>query len=337
MMKRFRLLGCFAVLLLSTAFSTWLVSQRLTPFKPLLLRGHTKYISSIVFSPDGKLLATGSLDGAVKFWDTSTGVCDRTLTGPSRSIWHLAFSPDGNRLATADISRKVLIWDVGSGMVIKTLSAHIDEVICVEFSPDGKLLATSGHEKVAYIWDIEKGKPIKQFWKHKDWVGPVAFSPDGTTLATGDREKIQTWDVGTGKSLSMTPNPINHWFRYSSDGKRLVTGGIYSGTKVWDTSTWQIVLNVPDSGTRDIDLSKSDQLAVALDRKVKIRDLRTGSIIQTVGEVNGQTKWPLWLLKALPFLRPPPTFSITCVAISSDGKMVAAAGDDFSIRLWRLR
>jgi uncharacterized protein with WD repeat len=336
-MKRPKALGCFAVLLVASIFGPWLVFQWTRPAKPLILKGHSKFISSVVFSPDGKLLGSGSMDGTVRLWDPYSGVCVRTIPSPGPNVEHLAFSPDGSKLAIADISRKIILRDVASGLISKTLIAHIDEVMCVEYSPNGKLLASSGHEKVAYIWDIEKGKPIKQFWKHKDWVGPVAFSPDGNTLATGDRESIQTWDVRTGKHLSKSPNPMNHWFRYSSDGKILVSGGAYSQTKVWDTSTWRIVLNVPDTGTRDIDLSKNDRLAIALDHTVKIKDLRTGRLIQTLGEEGGRANWPAWLLKVLPFLRPPPIIRITCVAISPDGSMVAAACDDYIVRLWRLR
>ena len=307
--------------------------------KPLVLRGHTQFISSLVFSPDGKLLASGSTDGAVMLWNTHTGSLVRRLAGPTKAPWHLAFSPDGSTIADGDLNSNIILWNVSSGALIKTLPGHIGEVTGIEFSPNGKLLATASHEKVATIWDIDKGKPIKQFWKHKNWVAPVAFSPDGNILATGDYECIQTWDVRTGKRISKTPNPLNHWFRYSSDGSRLVTGGIYSQIKVWDTSTWQVTLSLADR-VDTMDLSKDGRLITGANLPeitVKVRDIKTGALIQRVEQSEGQTSWPGWILRLFPFIQPRQANAISRVCISPDGKTAAVASSDRLIRLWKLR
>src|SRR5436189_266517 len=96
-MKRPKALGCFALLFIIAILVSRLVYQRIQPAKPLILKGHTKFVSSVVFSPDGKSLASGSSDGTIRMWDTSSGICLRTLTSPGPNVWHLAFSPDGRK------------------------------------------------------------------------------------------------------------------------------------------------------------------------------------------------------------------------------------------------
>src|SRR5437899_1041695 len=81
-MKRPKLIGCFALVAVVALVSS-LVRLHLLAAKPLELAGHQRMISSLRFSPDSKLLASGSLDGSARLWDTKTAACIRTLTGPT--------------------------------------------------------------------------------------------------------------------------------------------------------------------------------------------------------------------------------------------------------------
>src|SRR5262249_52954891 len=114
--------------------------------------GHAKRVTHVVFSPDGRRLASASLDGVIKVWDAAGGreVC--TLVGGPEAVnfggphsnFGLSFSPDGRRLASVINDKTVKVWDLEGGGEPLTLEGHADWVNAVAFSPDGRRLATAG-------------------------------------------------------------------------------------------------------------------------------------------------------------------------------------------------
>jgi WD40 repeat protein len=104
------------------------------------LEGHTDYVNSVAFSPDGKLLASGSDDKTIKLWEVATGQEVRTLRG--HTYWSLPWrsAPTGGSSPPAPGTIK--LWDVATGQEVRTLEGHTWYVTSVAFSPDGKLLAS---------------------------------------------------------------------------------------------------------------------------------------------------------------------------------------------------
>src|SRR5262249_28281455 len=107
----------------------WRLSHRF-----LSILRHNSTIFSVVFSPDGKRLATGSSDGTVKLWDASTGQELLTLKGHSNAVGSVAFSPDGKRLATGSWDSTVKLWNAATGQEMLTLNGHSSGVYSVAFS-----------------------------------------------------------------------------------------------------------------------------------------------------------------------------------------------------------
>jgi WD40 repeat protein len=160
------------------------------------LEGHTDIVLSVAFSPDGKLLASGSDDKTIKLWEVATGSLVRTLEGHTDNVCSVAFSPDGKLLASGSADKTIKLWDVATGSLVRTLKGHTRGVISVAFSPDGKLLASGSDGGTIELWDVATGSLVRTLKGHTDLVRSVAFSPDGKILASGSADgTIKLWDI----------------------------------------------------------------------------------------------------------------------------------------------
>src|SRR5438132_4010712 len=112
--------------------------------KPELIvqTGHTHWVRSVAFSPDGKILASGSIDNTVKLWELKTGREIRSLVGHTGDVSSVAFSSDSKILASASYDHTVKVWDLATGNEIRTLTGHTHVVESVALSSDGKILAS---------------------------------------------------------------------------------------------------------------------------------------------------------------------------------------------------
>ena len=126
--------------------------------KPLnLLTGHTDWVSSVAFNPDGKTLASASKDNTIRLWDVRTGTHLWILIEHLGPVISVAFSPDGKTLTSASLDKTVRLWDVQTRQTKEMLIGHTDRVHDVTFSPDGKTLASSSSDGTVLLWEIMSG------------------------------------------------------------------------------------------------------------------------------------------------------------------------------------
>jgi WD40 repeat protein len=111
------------------------------------LEGHTSSIWEVVFSPDGKFLASASSDYTIKLWDVSNNSCIRTLSGHTDNVFSISFSPDGHFLASGSEDETIRFWSVTDDTCLDTIETD-KQVLVVEFSPDGRMLVTCERDEI---------------------------------------------------------------------------------------------------------------------------------------------------------------------------------------------
>ena len=163
----------------------WYYLWRLNHNELKTLKGHEDSVFSVAFSPDGKTLATGSVDHTVKLWDVSARQELATLKGHENVVRSVAFSPDGKTLATGSVDNTVKLWDVSTRRELATLKGHKNIVRSVAFSPDSKTLATGSEDHTVKLWDVGSRRELATLKGHKNIVRSVAFSPRRQDVSHG--------------------------------------------------------------------------------------------------------------------------------------------------------
>jgi len=133
--------------------------------------GHTDTVNSVAWSPDGKTVASGSLDQTVKLWEVATGKLLATLQGHAGGIYSVAWSPDGKILASGPGDNTVKLWEAATGKLLTSLEGHTDTVNSVAWSPDGKILASGSYDKTVKLWEASSTPGIDfAEYLHSRWV-----------------------------------------------------------------------------------------------------------------------------------------------------------------------
>jgi WD40 repeat protein len=251
-----------------------------------LLTLDTNRITSVAYSPDGARLASGSEDGAVRFWEATTGKELLTLKGHSGEVRGVAFSPDGTRLASAGWEGMVKVWDATTGREICSLP-HPGNLWSVAFSPDGRHLASGGNG--VRVWEVATGKEILRPKGHTNHVVSVAYSPDGTQLASaGWDEVVKVWDATTGQPIRALEGLR---VAFSPDGTRLASASRDGAVRVWEAATGTGLLTLAGHGSTAQGVAFSPDgtrlASASQDGTIKIWDATTG---QPMGTFKGHTE-----------------------------------------------
>ena len=323
-----------------------------------------KFLRSIVFSPDGKLLALESSrkDDKVTLRDVSTGKSIANLPPYDHVVEAWALSPDGRLLAFESPNNTIVLWDIPSRKQhVATAPAHRQDeefpwmkaTLALAFSPDGRLLASGGNvDYLVKLWDVVSGEHVATFpaLAFGGGITSLAFSPDGKRLAAYDAGgTVRLWDVASREHVATIDAHENgSWANskevaFSPDGRLLATGGTrWTSFEVEETSEvklWNVSTGKPISAT----LFGSAPVAFSPDGRL----LATGSGIETKwfdldgleggtrqGENYGGDAVTLWEVSTgEPIAILPPWSRIYDLAFSPGGKRLVEMTDK-AVRLW---
>ncbi|MEE9215899.1 MAG: WD40 repeat domain-containing protein [Anaerolineales bacterium] len=261
----------------------------------IVFQGHNGSITDIVFSPDGSVLATASLDGTIAIWDIVDGSLVRTIAGHSAGIRSIDFSPDGTLLASGSDDRTAKLWNVADGSLERTLFPLMESrVVKVEFSPDGSLLAIGGNRCVVELRRIPMGILSRTIVP----LGCAPGNPGGS---------VDFWGLEFNQDGSRV---------LTGDGRPCCGGGILLWTETGEY-TPPDVLKTGNVVVRDMALSPDgSEIALAL---VGLSDFWL---------LDAATGIPKAILSGH-------VFRVNDVEYSPDGSLLASASNDTGIGLWR--
>jgi WD40 repeat protein/tetratricopeptide (TPR) repeat protein len=296
----------------------------------LSLAGHTKPVNTLVYSLNGKLLASGSgywnddQPGEVKLWDAETGKLLHDFMGPKAGVHRVAFNPNGEMLAAACMDGNVYCWDIRQpqGPVALPALPYHASIYSLAFHPKGHSLTACGADGSVGAWDIATRQPLRGFHAHTRSVFDIAYSPDGKYLATASRDGTMVVIATDTMRLAyrrLVRSDVRR-VAFSPNSRLLACLAFDGGVTVWDMEK-----DCSEVLPFFLGMGNADNLAFAPDNEHLACATRNTGV--RIWNVRGQREeFPLG----------PATGVTYCLAYSPDACWMATAKDDNVIRIWDL-
>lgn len=301
----------------------------------LTMRGHTKFICSVAFSPCGTRIVSGAADNTIRVWDATSGKCVLgPLEGHTQWVSSVLFSPNGRLIASSSADMRIRVWDAHTGKTdTPPMRGRNAAVRSIAFSPNSKRIASGLSDGGVYVWNRITGqKVVGPLNWHKNGVPAIAFSADGKKVVSGSHDKtIMVFNAETGEAIAgpLTGHNADISFvAFSMDGSQIFSGPHKMNLRVWDATTGDFVseysklyVKIPPavhftSSAKNVTISSDGRWLAEIDgANLCVSDTDTQRL---QAAFRGHTE-PIW-----------------CVAFSPDGKRVVSGSVDCTIQVCNL-
>ncbi|WP_020473020.1 WD40 domain-containing protein [Zavarzinella formosa] len=297
----------------------WIVKREAEGGDRILSKTYGRFYG-VAWSPNGRMIASGSDNNALLIWDAATGTC-REINGHAKNVHSVSWSPDSRMIASASDDTTVRLWDATTGESLRELSGHAGPVKSVAWSPDGRTVASASGDKTVRLWDAATGTNIREL-KHAMTVNGVSWNPDGRMIVSAGEDKIvRIWDVPTGMSLRELKGHTRtvHGVSWSPDGRMIVSASEDKTVRLWNAATGENLreLNGHTGSVRSLTWSPDGRkvASASMDYTVRLWDAATGTSLR---ELKGHTG------------------NVMGVSWSPDGRTIASGDTTFdaTVRLW---
>jgi WD40 repeat protein len=302
----------------------WSVATHHRLGRPLLHGGDSGAVNAVAFSRGG-LVASGSEDGAVHFWNAATRTPVGDLRGHPEGLSSFAFSRDGKTLASATWGGDIQLWSVASGAPTGVQFHNVtNEIEDIAFAPDGTTLATAGWDGSVGLWPTHPhGGFEPPLSGHEGTVNDVAFSPDGTTIASaGADDTVRLWSAKNRTQLASLTGHTGEVksVAFNRNGTLLASGSTDGSVRLWTVAKRASLRVLSDDG--------QEVSAVAFSRDGKMLASATSSGMVRLWDVSS---WRprTWSDKT-------EEDSFVSLAFSRDRKLIATGGGSGTILLWNV-
>lgn len=280
------------------------------------LTGHTGGVLALAFSPCGRFLATAGEDNSIKLWDSPDGIEIQTIAAHNGDVRCLAFDPDGDVFASASWDKAVKIWKTADCGLVAEASGHGGAVNCLAYSSDGKSLFSGSDDAAIKVFSSPDGALKRSLKPDIGDIKALAVAPGGLIAAGGTELLLLNAD---GSVLKNNDNYLYgiRGLCFSPDGKLLAAAtGMEKRLEFWNAATLTETGSVKDSDWVNCAAFTPDgKFLVTGGTAVKVWDPLSGACLKTL---EGHTD------------------EICAVDVSPDGKLLASASRDKTIKLWAL-
>ncbi|BEI82489.1 hypothetical protein CcaverHIS002_0303570 [Cutaneotrichosporon cavernicola] len=333
------------------------------------LGAHTRSVTALRFSADGKTLVSAGADGYVHLWDAKSGVHQRALRCHHTGINDISLSPDGLYFCTASDDNTALVFasdplvDAVTGddrvhthaVPLRTLSGHTATVLCVAYGPRSNLLVTGSYDESAIVWDVRRGRALRTLPAHADAIWSVGWDAEGALVITGSADGlIRLWDVNTGQCLKTLDNESNSPVSSASltpSSFHILTACLSSAIRVYSLHTGKVLktLRAPEyvcerfpSPVIVFGAERKENDAMDVDSAVPSAAPSPGrtkgpAALVVAGSENGSVVlWDMQERRVVAVLNGH-TSAVVALAVSPDGTIASGSLEpERSIRLWRI-